>query len=142
MTGLLHGVRSRRNPLRRPASVNELTGARAEAALGGVDQSPETAMTPDVAALSPDRASLNLRWPDGLAADLSASALRDAARDAQSVRARREGAPAAPADLTIEAAHPVGALGLNLWFSDGAQRAIYPWAYLRKLAESAGALRN
>jgi prepilin-type processing-associated H-X9-DG protein len=39
-----------------------------------------------------------------------------------------------PADLTITGLASVGRYAVNLAFSDGHARGIYPWAYLRELA--------
>jgi DUF971 family protein len=42
--------------------------------------------------------------------------------------------PAPAADIRIEEIHPVGAYGMQLIFSDGHERGIYPWPYLRALS--------
>jgi DUF971 family protein len=39
-----------------------------------------------------------------------------------------------PAGVNLAAAEPVGQYALNLRFSDGHERGIYPWALLRELA--------
>jgi DUF971 family protein len=44
-----------------------------------------------------------------------------------------------PPDVHLAAAEPVGQYGLNLRFSDGHGRGIYPWALLRELALSRAA---
>jgi len=38
--------------------------------------------------------------------------------------------------IRLDAIHPVGDKGLNLVFSDGHGRGIFPWAYLRELGPS------
>jgi DUF971 family protein len=38
-------------------------------------------------------------------------------------------------ELRITEIHPVGTYGIQLVFSDGHDRGIYPWAYLRSLAD-------
>jgi DUF971 family protein len=38
--------------------------------------------------------------------------------------------------LRITEIHPVGAYGVQLVFSDGHDRGIYPWTYLRELTQS------
>lgn len=38
------------------------------------------------------------------------------------------------ADIAIAAIHPVAAYALNIAFSDGHDRGIFPWAFLRELA--------
>jgi DUF971 family protein len=40
---------------------------------------------------------------------------------------------AAPESLRLVRIEPVGEQALNLGFSDGHDRGIYPWAYLRQL---------
>ncbi|KGB81128.1 MAG: gamma-butyrobetaine hydroxylase-like domain-containing protein [Pseudomonadota bacterium] len=91
-------------------------------------------MLEEVAAAD-DGGALILRWSDGRQTRLSAATLRRAARDAAS---RREVIDSheiriAP-DLTITRLQQVGAAGLNIGFSDGHDRAIYPFAYLRELS--------
>jgi DUF971 family protein len=68
---------------------------------------------------------------------LSAQRLRDACRCAGCTRARVDGR-AAPADATIavSAIDPVGGYGVNLGFSDGHGRGIFPWLYLREIDEA------
>jgi DUF971 family protein len=51
------------------------------------------------------------------------------------VRARVDGwAVRAGPDLTIVDVRPVGHYAVNLVFSDGHDRGIYPWVYLREIA--------
>lgn len=40
-----------------------------------------------------------------------------------------------PAHLAIASVRAIGAYGLNIAFSDGHDRGIYPWSYLAGLAE-------
>lgn len=37
-------------------------------------------------------------------------------------------------DLSIETIQPVGAFGVNLRFSDGHDKAVFPFVYLRELS--------
>lgn len=79
--------------------------------------------------------ALQLHWEDGLRSVLPAHLLRARCRSASAQRLRLDGgAPEIPADLVITGAEPVGHYGINLAFSDGHARGIYPWAYLRELA--------
>ena len=97
-------------------------------------------MRPETYALTPGADALILRWSDARVDRIPAPQLRAAARDAASVRRRIEQGPLVPAaGLTIDGADPVGAMGLNIRFSDGHDRAIYPWAYLREIAAEADA---
>lgn len=77
-------------------------------------------------------------WEDGSASCLPAATLRAHSRSAETVRAGIDGlAPALPDDLAITAVEPVGAYAVNLAFSDGHDRGIFPWPYLRALADGA-----
>jgi DUF971 family protein len=79
---------------------------------------------------------LDLEWPDG-PVSLSASLLRAACRCG---RCRALGATealaAAAAAALLQAVHPVGNYGVQLVFDDGHDRGIYPWVYLRELAQA------
>jgi DUF971 family protein len=93
---------------------------------------------PDQVELADRRRGLRLRWPDGVEADLGAAMLRSACRCATCTHGRRTGAPA-PVDPGIELDQVVefGVAGLQLVFSDGHRRGIFPWEYLRELARRA-----
>ena len=84
--------------------------------------------------------ALRIDWAGGGASTLSAAALRDAARDAHSIRQRIDfGRISIAPDLTITALAAVGRAGVNIQFSDGCARAIYPFAYLAELCAAAPA---
>ena len=88
--------------------------------------------------LSADARALQLVWEDGTTASLPAPYLRGRCRSAPAQRLRLEGREEpVPADLTITSVVPVGHYAINLAFSDGHARGIYPWAYLRELAAEA-----
>ncbi len=85
--------------------------------------------------VSADARALELAWADGSRASLPAPFLRANCRSAPAQRQRLEGREVPPCrDLTITAVVPVGHYAINLAFSDGHARGIYPWAYLRELA--------
>lgn len=66
---------------------------------------------------------------------VTAVSLREACRCAGCTAARRLGAAVAPAaDVRITGAAPIGGYGLNLGFSDGHARGVFPFAYLAELA--------
>jgi DUF971 family protein len=90
---------------------------------------------PEAVDLTP--AALRLRWPDG-AAELSATHLRAVCR-CGGCRARPE--PEVTPVQLVDAV-PVGRYALNLVFSDGHDRGIYPWAWLRELGRNPGAGRS
>jgi DUF971 family protein len=60
--------------------------------------------------------------------------LRAACRCAHCVRARLDGLSSPAFDnVTIERLSPMGHYGINIAFSDGHGRGIYPWAYIWEL---------
>jgi DUF971 family protein len=94
---------------------------------------------PEQIVVSADRSELRLVWP-GRTLALTAPRLRAACRCADCRRARidRDGEPVtecvALADVRL-----VGDHALNIAFSDGHDRGIYPWSYLRELAQGGDA---
>lgn len=94
------------------------------------------AMTPNDMHVTPDFQTLVVAWPDGTRSQLDARYLRRSARDAVSRRAMIDhGEISAPPGLMITALEPVGHGAVNIVFSDGHNRAIFPYPYLRTLAE-------
>ena len=79
--------------------------------------------------------ALTLAWDDGLSRRFSGSELRAACRCAGCEQQRRHGGgmPAAH-DAAVRELLPVGEHAVQLRFSDGHERGIYPWVYLRELA--------
>ncbi|WP_020178726.1 gamma-butyrobetaine hydroxylase-like domain-containing protein [Methylopila sp. M107] len=77
---------------------------------------------------------LELLWGDGSSTRLGATTLRRGSRSAGSVRAAVDGRTVEPPeDLAIRDVEPIGAYALRLAFSDGHDRGVYPWGYLREL---------
>lgn len=90
--------------------------------------------------LTDARQRLDVVWEDGSVSRLPASTLRAQSRSADSVRAEIDDLPPAmPADLAITEILPIGAYAVNLVFSDGYRRGIFPWPFLRELADAASA---
>lgn len=83
---------------------------------------------PEAVDLTP--ATLRLRWPDGEAA-LTAARLRAACKCGDCCAGRSRSDDAA---VQLTDARPVGRYALQLVFSDGHDRGIYPWAWLQELA--------
>jgi DUF971 family protein len=85
---------------------------------------------------------MRIRWPDGLLRRFSNAFLRAHCECAQCKSLRgghgNEQDPV-PADLRVTEIHPVGTYAVQLVFSDGHRRGIFPWAYLRGLYESEAA---
>jgi len=88
---------------------------------------------------TPDNRNLIVEWESGAVTKLAATTLRTEARDAHTRRAKLDhGQIDVPPDLTITNLAQVGREGLNITFSDGHDRAIYPFAYLQELSERYG----
>ncbi|MDN3919826.1 DUF971 domain-containing protein [Roseateles violae] len=81
--------------------------------------------------LSPRR--LRLQWPEG-SAELPATALRAACRCGPCRARALRGEPAADDAVELIHAEPVGRYALQLIFSDGHDRGIYPWTLLQALS--------
>lgn len=79
----------------------------------------------------PLRGVLELSWADGTMRSWTHAALRAACRCAECVARRRAGLVVAADDsVRIAAIAPVGAYALNLVFTDGHGRGIYPFEML------------
>lgn len=74
---------------------------------------------------------LALYWPDGRSARVTHARLR-AACPCSACRAQRRAGIEVPEDAAVRVAaiEPVGAYALNLTFSDGHRRGIYPYEML------------
>lgn len=84
---------------------------------------------------------LELTWPDGSSSRLPHGLLRAHCRCAGCEQQRRQTGASAEinAAIRLDAIHPIADKGLNLVFSDGHGRGIYPWAYLHELDALASA---
>ncbi|ESZ09399.1 gamma-butyrobetaine hydroxylase-like domain-containing protein [Mesorhizobium sp. L48C026A00] len=87
------------------------------------------------------RSLLSVTWDDGAVSLIPASVLRARSRAAQQVRADVEGKARSFETVTVTNAEAIGSYAIRLVFSDGHDRGIYPWSYLREIAEFSG-LRN
>lgn len=98
---------------------------------------PHTVAPPDGVHLNRSMREVEIRWPDGRTDKLSCLALRAACACSSCLHAKRSGRLALyDADITIVDAKAFGVSGLQLFFSDGHNRGVYPWAYLRELGET------
>ncbi|MES3022482.1 MAG: DUF971 domain-containing protein [Pseudomonadota bacterium] len=78
---------------------------------------------------------LEVVWDDGVRQELSHRQLRAACKCSLCQTARLCGQAAAPAfDLRIDGIRPIGRYAVQLVFSDGHARGIYPWELLRSVA--------
>jgi DUF971 family protein len=92
---------------------------------------------PVTVVLKADRMRLHLVWRNGEKAEVSAARLRASCRCAWCTRARIEGAFSASLDdVAIDQLAPVGEYAINIVFSDGHARGIFPWTHLREIAQS------
>lgn len=85
------------------------------------------------------RGLLEIEWDDGGTSRLPHAWLRARCRCAFCARAARAGAMPALAAVSLTEIRPISDQGLNLVFSDGHGRGIYPWAYLRALGDEQAA---
>jgi DUF971 family protein len=93
-------------------------------------------MAPTEIRLVNGRRTLEIEWPDGARSHLQAGHLRANCRSSRAIRSRHDGADTKPAgDLQMTDVGLIGLYGINLAFSDGDDRGIYPWSYLRQLDE-------
>jgi DUF971 family protein len=77
---------------------------------------------------------LLLRWSDGETI-LNAVELRAACRCADCRSTSLQGHPHRPeAGLRLTRVSPIGSYAVQLTFSDGHDRGIYPWSFLRELS--------
>jgi DUF971 family protein len=80
--------------------------------------------------------ALALTWPDCGTRLLEAETLRRASRAASEIRRQIDGVELViPPGLRVFGAELIGNYALRLSFSDGHDRGIYPWSYLRELAD-------
>jgi DUF971 family protein len=111
-------------------------------ALSFAAEGPPFDMTaaPETIVLAADRSRLRVSWASGESAEVRAGQLREACRCAWCTRARIDGNFAASFDgVAIERLTPIGDYAINIAFSDGHARGIYPWPYLQLLARGAHA---
>ncbi len=93
--------------------------------------STKVVAAPTHVALSEDLSFLDLTMSDGSEIRLPAERLRGACKCALCVRARIDGVfPERFGGIAIVHVAPIGGYAVNLAFSDGHARGIYPWALL------------
>ena len=80
--------------------------------------------------------ALKVAWSTGEETMLPASLLRRSARDAWSIREKIDtGEIHIMPGIQITALVQIGREGVNVHFSDGHEKAIYPFSYLRELSD-------
>ncbi|MGH1352014.1 MAG: gamma-butyrobetaine hydroxylase-like domain-containing protein [Methyloligellaceae bacterium] len=97
-------------------------------------------MVPTEIHLAKDKKSLLVNWSDRTTDFFSAELLRTGSQSAVSKRHKIDGLEAEVSeDLTILEILPIGSYAINIVFSDGYDRGIFPWKFLRTLNERASA---
>jgi DUF971 family protein len=91
-------------------------------------------MTPLQLKFTEERSALTVTWDDGCVSRISAPVLRARSRAALQVRADIDGAARTFNGVTVTSAEAIGSYAVRLVFSDGHDRGIYPWSYLREIA--------
>jgi DUF971 family protein len=97
--------------------------------------SPVTAPRPEGLHSDVGAGILEIFWNDGMIQRLDTTLLRNSClcAECKSAHAHPERAIDTPDEIGITDIRPVGAYGMQLLFSDGHERGIYPWSYLRRL---------
>jgi prepilin-type processing-associated H-X9-DG protein len=104
------------------------------------DSSTPTAREGQTVVLSADGAELQMTLATGLFIKIDAATLRAACRCAHCRRAQIDGHFSDRFDgVTIDAVSWVGGYGINVAFSDGHARGIFPFVYLSEIAAERGA---
>ena len=85
--------------------------------------------------IASDGRALLIMCTDGKRHSLRAELLWSECPSAQGRVRRARGNNRSPGDVTITAAREIGTYGVNIAFSDGHDRGIYPWSYLEALAK-------
>jgi len=104
----------------------------------------ETAIYPRTLVNDREGRMLDIVWDDGPTQQLPHLLLRAQCKCTvcQSQRLLLEAAqltpPAPPVDISVNDIRQIGVYGVQLVFSDGHDRGIYPWAYLRTLTPTPG----
>ena len=92
------------------------------------------AASPTELRVAPGGAALAIAWSDGASSLIAAAALRTACRCAACTASRATGrAIDGEGNIAIAAVEPIGGYAVNISFSDGHARGIYPWQLLREL---------
>jgi len=99
----------------------------------GIDK-PDLETLPDACEAASDGARLAVTWPDGRRSDIDAATLWRECPSAVGRRRRMDGRNQPPPGVRLVGVSAIGRYGVNLAFSDGHDRGIYPWFLLAALA--------
>ena len=93
-------------------------------------------MFPSKILLSADRRSLIIVWDNKESQTFPALMLRDNSQSSQSKRNRMTGCHGPfSKDIAIKDINLMGSYAINLVFSDGYNKGIFPWEFLHELGE-------
>ncbi len=99
---------------------------------------PAFVAAPKLITISDNRGYMRLTYADGGDIELKADRMRAACKCAHCTRARIDGVfPERFDGVTIEQFSFMGGYAINIAFSDGHARGIYPWAFLTGLSDAA-----
>lgn len=92
-------------------------------------------MHPVCITLSKEKRALAITWNNGETVNIPAAILLQHCRSAGALRQYLDGSagPMAAA-VTIEAVRLIGRYAINIVFSNGQERGIYPWQFLAEIA--------
>jgi prepilin-type processing-associated H-X9-DG protein len=94
-----------------------------------------TDLSPSELRVTAGGVALAITWVDGVSSLMEGAVLRRACRCAGCTAARAIGTPVAGEErVVIAAVEPIGDYAVNIVFSDGHARGIFPWSLLRELA--------
>lgn len=91
-------------------------------------------MTPERLEVLNKGTLLRVVWPGEKASEIGAAFLRRECRSAGALRAQIDNRAQLSDDIRITAVEPVGIYAVNIAFSDGEHRGIYPFTFLAELA--------
>jgi DUF971 family protein len=92
--------------------------------------------TPSAVEVDSEGRAVLLHWPGGAVQRVAHRMLRDACPCAQCRRLRISGdSPTGARDVAVTEIRPMG-YGIQLVFSDGHERGIFPWPYLEALPDT------
>lgn len=121
----------------RPVPFTDVLGKLGELDVSQFAASPALVATPELISISDDRNYMRLTFADGRDIELKADHMRAACKCAHCTRARIDGVfPDRFDDIAIDQFSFMGGYAINIAFSDGHARGIYPWAFLIGLGDA------
>ena len=95
-------------------------------------------MVPAEISVTADRGALTVHWDDNSSHTFSAKILRANSRSAQTTYKVVNGRPdLIHENITIQQVNAIGNYAINIVFSDGYTKGIFPWSLFRELSREA-----